>query len=563
MYEHYERHRTDNITDPALRRAHPISTISGWDRDRDENTEDSPKPDSETSKTIAAARTNGNAEHDDIVMNNVKCICEENVDKDTVETIANNETTKDASAQVSIEPTKPVSSISSISQVYSEQLTGRTAISNTESHSERNIDASDTEKPTGEYGNDTSDSDALRKTLEIESYDKDNKEIVDEIVEEILKKSESLLDDCKRSLDENQIEETETSSPVIKDGEIEHAVSEVVAGVRNIEKMLKQDTETMETTDIDSLTKDTNETETIKSMEVSESILTIEDVAKTEICDTIITETTTETNEIEDIVSGIVNDVIENCINESSTTDVSNDGKIIATVMENRDDVCDNDTNKTSIIQRDINVDNINNNSSEDNDVQIKNSLNNNTICDEHDLNTHDSNDNTIIGETIKQTTELLSQTTLNESVDDNKQEQQQQQQPKQEQKQQQQQHETKTTTIEETDEEIVKGIVNEIVGKCCAENNLDANNSNENSSVNGSKNEALDTGTEINAISIESSNIVIGDNAQSKIEAEHVGNHDDRRNDNDNRSTKQPHRSQNTSSISTSTQVENNHFGN
>lgn len=556
MYEHYERHRTDNITDPALRRAHPISTISGWDRDRDENTENSPKPDSETSKTIAAAQTNGNAEHDDVVMSNVKCICEENVDKDTAETTANNETTKDASAQVSsnIEPTKPVSSISNISQVYNEQLTGHTATSNTDSQSERNIDASDTEKPTGEHVDDTSASNALRKTLEIESYDEDNKEIVNEIVEEILKKSENLLDDCKRSLDENQIEETETSSPVIKDGEIEHAVSEVVAGVRNIEKMLKQDTEIMV---IDSLAQDTNETETIESMETNESILTIEDVAKTEICDTTITETTTETNEIEDIVSGIVNDVIENCINESSTTDVSNDGKISTTVMKNGDDVCDNDTNKTSIIQRDINVDNINNNSSEDNDVKIKNSLNNNTICDERDLSTHDSNDNTIIGETIEQTTELLSQTTLSESVDDNKQEQQPQQE------QEQQQHETKTTPIEETDEEIVKGIVNEIVGKCCVENDSNANNSNENSSANGSENEATVTGTEINAISIESTNIVVGDNAQSTIEAEHVGKHDDRRNDNNNRSTKQPHRSQNTSSISTSTQVENNHFGN
>lgn len=565
MYEHYERHRTDNITDPALRRAHPISTISGWDRDRDENTENSTKPDSETSKAIAEAQTNGNAEHDDDVMNNVKCICEENVDKDSAETTTINETTEDASAQVSnsIEQTKPVSSISSISQVYNEQLTGQTVTSNIETHTESNIDGSDTEKPTGEHGNDVSGSDALRKTLEIESYDEDNKEIVDEIVEEILKKSENLLDDCKRSLDENQIAETETTSPVIKDGEIEHAVSEVVAGVRNIEKMLKQDTETMETTDIDSSTKDTNETETIESMETSESISTIEDVAKTEIdkqiCDTIIAETTTETNEIEDIVSDIVNEVIENCINES-TTDVPNDGKITTTAMENGDNVCDNDTNKTSIIQRDINVDNINNNSSEDNDVKIKNSLNNNTICDEHNLNTHDSNDNTIIDETIEQTTELLSQTMLNESVDDNKQEQKQQQEPQQE----HEQHETKTTTTaEESDEEIVKGIVNEIVGKCCVENDSNANNSNENSSVNRSENEAPVTGTEINAISIESSNIVVGDNAQSTIEAEHVGNHDDRRNDNNNRSTKQPHRSQNTSSISTSTQVENNHFGN
>uniref|UniRef100_A0AAG5DUL1 Neurobeachin n=1 Tax=Anopheles atroparvus TaxID=41427 RepID=A0AAG5DUL1_ANOAO len=32
MYEHYEKHRTDNITDPALRQQCPISTISGWEQ---------------------------------------------------------------------------------------------------------------------------------------------------------------------------------------------------------------------------------------------------------------------------------------------------------------------------------------------------------------------------------------------------------------------------------------------------------------------------------------------------------------------------------------------------
>ncbi|XP_030761038.1 neurobeachin isoform X2 [Sitophilus oryzae] len=30
VYEHYERHRADQITDPQLRQQHPISTISGW-----------------------------------------------------------------------------------------------------------------------------------------------------------------------------------------------------------------------------------------------------------------------------------------------------------------------------------------------------------------------------------------------------------------------------------------------------------------------------------------------------------------------------------------------------
>ncbi|GLV35236.1 rugose [Carabus blaptoides fortunei] len=32
MYEHYERQRSDNITDPAVRQQRPISTISGWER---------------------------------------------------------------------------------------------------------------------------------------------------------------------------------------------------------------------------------------------------------------------------------------------------------------------------------------------------------------------------------------------------------------------------------------------------------------------------------------------------------------------------------------------------
>ena len=31
MYEHYERQRTDNITDPVVRQQRPISTISGWE----------------------------------------------------------------------------------------------------------------------------------------------------------------------------------------------------------------------------------------------------------------------------------------------------------------------------------------------------------------------------------------------------------------------------------------------------------------------------------------------------------------------------------------------------
>ncbi|XP_054265424.1 neurobeachin isoform X12 [Macrosteles quadrilineatus] len=37
MYEHYERQRSDNITDPALRQQRPISTISGWEHQASRN----------------------------------------------------------------------------------------------------------------------------------------------------------------------------------------------------------------------------------------------------------------------------------------------------------------------------------------------------------------------------------------------------------------------------------------------------------------------------------------------------------------------------------------------
>lgn len=37
MYEHYERQRSDNITDPEVRQQRPISTISGWDQQHSAN----------------------------------------------------------------------------------------------------------------------------------------------------------------------------------------------------------------------------------------------------------------------------------------------------------------------------------------------------------------------------------------------------------------------------------------------------------------------------------------------------------------------------------------------
>lgn len=54
MYEHYEKHRTDNITDPELRQSRPISTISGWDQERDDLNVHSQNQQSQQVQTIQA-----------------------------------------------------------------------------------------------------------------------------------------------------------------------------------------------------------------------------------------------------------------------------------------------------------------------------------------------------------------------------------------------------------------------------------------------------------------------------------------------------------------------------
>ncbi|XP_031629560.1 neurobeachin isoform X7 [Contarinia nasturtii] len=551
MYEHYERHRTDNITDPALRRAHPISTISGWDRDHDQSTENSTKNgqvsndkaitnplanESQSEQPYKVSKSEQTDDVDVVGLENVKCVCEESSNQDEMNLSNSTDTAKEPSAQIfnSNESNKPMQSISSISQVYNEQLTGQSIVCNGDSeHAFGDDDDDDTTNTSTKQVNangdgSTSDLNALRKTLEIDSYDMNeanSKEIVDEIVEEILTKSEHLLDDCKRSLDENHqhLDETEsTSSPVIKDEEIEHAVSEVVKGVRNIERKVKRDSEN----DTDSPNTETdakvNQTEqqNVEHLTISPSsesfelqnenqktelavsnaaigetnnILNddIEDNANIPIEKT--TSTNTETDEIKDIVTTIVNDVIENCVNQTVTDNVG---------------ACDNDVNMSII-------DNINNNSSE--------------------VTTNDNNDNAIIvDDTITQTTEIVS--TLNAP--------------------------TNEAMTEETNEEIIKGIVNEIVDKCVESESEaiidnDDNNNEEDITPNKAANETI-----ISDAASESSN---GEQINSAkftpaTTTEKPDNSDDNTaQTNDNRNNK-PNRSQGTS-ISTSTQVENNHF--
>lgn len=642
MYEHYERHRTDNITDPALRRAHPISTISGWDRDRDEPNDNSTTNNNNNNNNnnqisncgaITAAQTNGpqivtekvskseqTDDTDNVVLENVKCVCEENAnDADTTShteaigqitntngmtmtsssttaatTITQTQTaalpTTTSGDELQSPPTneststpssKPVSSISSISQVYNEQLTGQSVVCNGNTQhldDESSSTSSPIKQTENANGTTTSGSEALRKTLEIDSYDantEDNKEIVEEIVEEILKKSENLLDDCKRSLNEH-LDDTETTSPVIKDEEIEHAVSEVVKGVRNIEKMVKR-TDTDSNTVVNSV--NTNEkinddvNDSLGEQQQIPTISTIEktcqtqqndnnqktdlplssaddkvvigddidevdiddDVAPVETSDPTIassnveqqqqTSATSEADaeEIKQIVTNIVNDVIENCVNDEAPATTTTPTTTQTTTTIKTDDtveICDNDMNETSIAQQNINVDNINNNSS---DVSIKNSINNNN------QSVNDNNDNAIIDDTIMpatiqtQAVDVVN-TVLSAAVN-------------------------ATISVEETNEEIIKGIVSEIVDKCV-------------------ENETNTKDAEAVAAAAAAAAAADDDNKNNNSNEKPIGNESGNEVPTANDAKLNALKTENNAgiqinrSISTSTQVENNHFG-
>lgn len=187
MYEHYEKHRTDNITDPELRQSRPISTISGWDQERDEN--DLP-PQIQQSQQVQTVPEE---------------LEDEREEGETLKPVEN--------GIVEREQQKTV--ISSISDVYNKEISSESVNSVPET-------------PIKEVSK-------LTEILEedLSNPEQEAKEVVAEIVEEILAKSEELLDECKRESDELLAQQQET--PVIKDEEIEQAVHEVAQGVRQIQ----------------------------------------------------------------------------------------------------------------------------------------------------------------------------------------------------------------------------------------------------------------------------------------------------------------------------------------
>lgn len=230
MYEHYEKHRTDNITDPELRQSRPISTISGWDQERDDD-DLSIHPQNQQSQQVQTIQA-------DEFMIEGKEDSRENDNEDTEQSLQAHQQHKTTNTNTTIEQSQK-STISSISDVYNKEINGDAL-----------GDASTTLSSSSITIAKVDDSSKLKDILEEQlghpenENDDESREIAEEMVEEILKKSEKLLDDCKQVADD-LLNQQETA--VIKDEELEQAVHEVVSGVRQIQlKAAEEEAESVE-----------------------------------------------------------------------------------------------------------------------------------------------------------------------------------------------------------------------------------------------------------------------------------------------------------------------------
>ncbi|XP_053681698.1 neurobeachin isoform X2 [Sabethes cyaneus] len=207
MYEHYEKHRTDNITDPALRQQRPISTISGWERGAGGSGGagggESGNDERERQEKQELAAIEGPTK---------KCVCEPE------EAIV-----EDDKAKLRGVIENGHEGVEEEEEEFDEE------------EEEEELEEEQGEEELEEEEEELSQSE-LKRALEIGSLKESQnvpEQVVEGIVEEIISKSESLLKQTEEELQDSSAEQA-TSSPVIKDEEIELAVNEVVKGVLSL-----------------------------------------------------------------------------------------------------------------------------------------------------------------------------------------------------------------------------------------------------------------------------------------------------------------------------------------
>ncbi|KAK9869980.1 hypothetical protein WA026_006077 [Henosepilachna vigintioctopunctata] len=258
MYEHYERHRADNITDPLVRQQHPISTISGWDH-QTQTVANGCQEDQEE-------RWNNRANLREITQEGEKtdhlCHCDYNISEGSP-----------MSYTAKHEDSEGVSLDSRTSDLYSDVKVGKESPYSMDSPMKSQI-AESTPEPC-EYqmvssplcnGIHTESSSSFGSPTKI-NEDVESTEIITEIVEEIINKSEKLLNEYEMDLRNEEIH----SPVVVEDQEIVQAINEIVGSVIEVER------ENVERTLDSEVLQDQEDEEKNNSIISQQSIQSIED----------------------------------------------------------------------------------------------------------------------------------------------------------------------------------------------------------------------------------------------------------------------------------------------
>uniref|UniRef100_A0A1Y1K827 BEACH-type PH domain-containing protein n=1 Tax=Photinus pyralis TaxID=7054 RepID=A0A1Y1K827_PHOPY len=226
MYEHYERQRTDNITDPAVRQQRPISTISGWDQQTQAAVQNGyHSPEEQWHRTPATVREIDNEKSEPV------CNCELNspvsegspasfiTKRDDSEGVSLDSRTSDLYSDVKIGKESPFSQDSPLKSQIVEDVTELGEV------------IEDSPICNGIHSGSSPSLDSPYKDVLDNNLTESLKtEFIENIVEEIISKSEKLLlESSTVEIVDNKCEEEAADVNIKSESDIDNEIIEVVA----------------------------------------------------------------------------------------------------------------------------------------------------------------------------------------------------------------------------------------------------------------------------------------------------------------------------------------------
>lgn len=406
MYEHYERQRTDNITDPLVRQQRPISTISGWDQPP-QVVANGYHQDDEQWENQGIALTE--VDQDDKPVPVCNCDLNSPISEGSP---ASYITKRDDSEGVSLD--------SRTSDLYSDVKIGKESPFSQDSPLKSQIVEEDTLETLPESpicnGIHTESSPSLGSPSKNEistMLDEDKKnEIISEIVQEILTKSEKLLEE---NINDVEQEMGSISPVVIHDEEIVQAVNEVVSVVTDVKNEIVE--KQLSDSKPSSLENSPKRKVSIVEFSCTESEGTLpnsidfvdaeiptspeKEIPDSDISERYLTPTEmTEINERKDDDLNIINiekeEIISNEDIEEKTDEIQTTTEVKEEEKQTSETICSNEENTSEV---DFNTTdklvNISVNKDNQNDTEEKVDLNNESVSDnKNELKSDDATEN-------------------------------------------------------------------------------------------------------------------------------------------------------------------------